>query len=297
MDYTNKIFHGDCIQGISKLDKHSADIIIADPPYNIGKNFGNNIDNMEMADYVNWCRDWLKQSLRVLKSSGTMFVYGFSEILAHLCVILPNKYGKRWLIWHYTNKNVASLHFWQRSHESILCIWKNEDKRIFNRDKVREPYTDTFLAGSAGKVRPATAGRFSGSGKTTIYNAHPNGALPRDVISIPSLAGGAGLKERIIFCKTHKKLILSDERNKHENCELLIHPTQKPQELTKRLILSCKPKGNFNVLVPFCGSGSECRVVKKLGGNFISFDLNKDYVKLANLVVSITKSEKGLLDD
>mgnify|MGYP003352247350 CR=1 FL=1 len=40
------------------------------------------------------------------------------------------KCGKNWNVWHYTNKNVASLNFWQRSHESILVLWKNN--KIFN---------------------------------------------------------------------------------------------------------------------------------------------------------------------
>ena len=86
----------------------------------------------------------------------------------------------RWLILHYTNKNVPSLNFWQRSHESIICSWKN--KPVFNRDDVREEYTQTFLKNAAGKVRKSTVGRFSNGEKETIYTAHSGGALPRDVI-------------------------------------------------------------------------------------------------------------------
>ena len=73
-----------------------------------------------------------------------------------------------------------------------MCCYK--DKPIFNRDHVREPYTETFIKNAAGKVRKSTVGRFSKGDKETIYNAHESGALPRDVIKIPAIAGGAGKK-------------------------------------------------------------------------------------------------------
>ena len=63
--------------------------------------------------------------------------------------------------------------------------------------------------------------------------------------------------------------------------QILKHPTQKPLELTKRLIKSAAPKGDAVVLVPFVGSGSECVVAKKLGKSYIGFEINPDYVHLA----------------
>lgn len=143
----NKIILGDTVEELKKLPNESCDVIIIDPPYNIGKDFGNNHDRRELKEYITWCKEWINESIRVMKPTGTMFIYGFSEILAYLSVEIP--INKHWLIWHYTNKNVASLNFWQRSHESIICAWK--DKPIFNRDDVREPYTEGFLNGAAGK--------------------------------------------------------------------------------------------------------------------------------------------------
>jgi len=58
------------------------------------------------------------------------------------------------------------------------------------------------LNGAAGKIRKGTLGRFSKEGKKTIYKAHEAGALPRDVIKVPALAGGAGMAERWFLCKT-----------------------------------------------------------------------------------------------
>jgi site-specific DNA-methyltransferase (adenine-specific) len=255
MPLQQEIRQGDALQLLPALPSDSAQIILADPPYNIGKDFGNDSDRQPMEEYLQWSEKWIKECLRILKPNGTMFIYGFSEILALILSKVPYHIKRRWIIWHYTNKNVASLHFWQRSHESILVLWK-EDK-VFHRDEVREAYTEGFLNGAAGKERANTKGRFSKGEKTTTYTAHPNGALPRDVIKIPALAGGAGAKERVN------------------------HPTQKPLALCEKLLKSCKqPPTEGYVLVPFAGSGSECLAAKNVGLPFIGMELNPDYVAL-----------------
>ena len=252
---TNKIYNEDCISGMKKMNDESADIIICDPPYNIGKDFGNNSDKQKIDDYLLWCDKWINECLRILKPQGTLYIYGFSEILAFIRTRITC--NVRWLVWHYTNKVTPSLHFWQRTHESILCCYK--EKPIFNRDDIREPYTDTFLKNAAGKVRKSTIGRFSNGDKETIYTAHEGGALPRDVIKVPALAGGAGKKERVD------------------------HPTQKPLHLCDTLIKASLNKFSQTLLVvPFVGSGSECVSAKKNNINFIGFEINSDYIKIAN---------------
>ena len=278
----NQIILGDAIQELKKLPDESCDIVIIDPPYNIGKDFGNNTDKRGLEEYVEWCKSWINESIRTLKPNGTMFIYGFSEILAYLSVEIPIQ--KRWLIWHYTNKNVASLNFWQRSHEAIICAWKN--KPIFNRDEVREPYTDGFLKGAAGKVRKGTLGRFSSSGLETVYKAHEGGALPRDVIKIPALAGGAGMTERWFLCKTCDDVYEPRQLKNHDRHEIMKHPTQKPLELSKKLIKSAMPKKDGVVLVPFVGTGSECAAAKELGQSYIGFEINPDYIKIAKKAIS-----------
>jgi site-specific DNA-methyltransferase (adenine-specific) len=273
----NKLYVMDVLEGLKKLPSNSAQIIIIDPPYNIGKNFGNNGDKRELEDYVEWAQKWLKECIRILKPNGTMFIYGFSEILAYLSVNIPLK--KRWLIWHYTNKNIPSMKFWQRSHESIICCW--DKNKVFNEDEVREPYTIGFLNGAAGKKRAGTNGRLSKNGKETIYKAHSKGALPRDVIKIPALAGGAGMSERWFICKTCNNQIFHPQKLKeHKDHNIEKHPTQKPLALCDKLIRSAKQSDGY-ILIPFVGSGSECVSAKKLNLDYIGFDLNPDYIRLA----------------
>ncbi|MBU6500892.1 MAG: transcriptional repressor LexA [Patescibacteria group bacterium] len=281
----NKIILGDAIAELKKLPDESCDVVVIDPPYNIGKDFGNNIDKREINEYIAWCKEWINESIRAMKPTGTMFIYGFSEILAHLSVEIP--INKRWLIWHYTNKNVASLNFWQRSHEAIICAWKN--KPIFNKDEVREPYTEGFLNGAAGKVRKGTIGRFSKGGLETVYKAHEGGALPRDVIKIPALAGGAGMVERWFLCKKCNGVFEPRQLKKHDGHEIIKHPTQKPFELSAKLIKSAMPPKNAVVLVPFVGSGSECAAARELGQSYIGFEINPDYIEIAKKMISNAK--------
>lgn len=283
--FNNKIILKDVIEGLKTLENNSANIIIADPPYNIGKNFGQYNDNLNMNEYLDWCNIWINESLRVLKPNGTFYIYGFTEILAYIFSNTQCDF-KKWLIWHYTNKNVARSNFWQRSHESILLLAKN--KPIFNRDDVREPYTDTFLKNSAGRLRTATKGRFNTKEQLTTYNAHQNGALPRDVIKIPALAGGFGLKERAYICNYCNTFILGGNKRKEhivscEKSDVISHPTQKPISLTRKLIAAAKDKSiKNNIIVLFSGSGAESIAALEENCNFIAFDIEPTFCKLGN---------------
>ena len=251
----NKVIQKDCIEGMKELADNSIDIIIADPPYNIGKDFGNDSDKQSMEDYLVWCNTWLSQCIRILNPKGTLYIYGFSETLSFIRTKI--NINVRWLVWHYTNKTIPSLNFWQRSHESILCCYKQ--KPIFNKDEIREPYSKSYKNNCAGKTRKATKGRFSDGSKETVYKVHEKGALPRDVIKIPALAGGAGKRERVN------------------------HPTQKPLALCEKLLkASMNLRTHTSCVVPFAGSGSECLAAKNLGINFIGFEINPDYVILCN---------------
>jgi site-specific DNA-methyltransferase (adenine-specific) len=284
-EYKNKIQNIDVIQFLKSIKTSNFfDLIIIDPPYNIGKDFGNNSDKQSLADYISWSKQYLRECMRLAKPNAPMYLYGFPEILSHIAVNYPMQ-NQRWLAWHYTNKTVPTSKFWQRSYESILCLWK-QNKPTLNIDDIREEYTKTFLKNSAGKTRKSKYCRYSNGDTETIYSAHDKGALPRDVIKIPALAGGSGSKERVAYCKKCKKLVIGKDKHNHNVANLISHPTQKPLKLTKKLIKGSSPK---NILIPFAGSGSECFVAKKMGINFYATELNKDYVKLANVWINTTK--------
>ena len=276
----NTVHGGDALKHLASINSDSLfDVVIADPPYNTGRDFGNDSDKQRLSDYLQWCDQWIGACLRLVKPAAPVYIYGLPEILAHVAVRYPMA-QQRWMVWHYTNKTVPGIKFWQRSHESLLCLWKG-NKPVINVDLIREKYTETFLKNAAGKARKGTFCRYSQKGQETVYRAHPKGALPRDVLKVPALAGGAGYAERWFYCKTCDRLCIPKEAQAHRSHDVIRHPTQKPQSLCHRLILSGAQEGD-NLLVPFAGSGAECVAAQTVKVNFYAVEINPDYVRLAN---------------
>ena len=282
--FKSRLVCGDVVEVLAGLsDSCKFDVVLADPPYNIGKDFGETDDNMPLADYLDWTHRWLGECFRLLAANGIIYVYGFTEILARVAAHYPVE-QQRWLVWHYTNKTTPSGRFWQRSHESILCLWALDGPRPnLEIDQIREPYTQAYMS-NAGKSRASTASRFNGNrtGRTTVYKAHEKGALPRDVLKVPALAGGAGASERWFLCHDcGDKVFPPSKINEHRGHKLFKHPTQKPMQLTRRLIRS-RINGNAGrALIPFAGSGSECVVARELGVDWLGIELNRFYVDFA----------------
>ena len=132
-----RLYQGNSFEWLESLDDASVDLVFADPPYNIKKAGWDNFESQEK--YIEWSINWIKQASRVLKPTGSLYVCGFSEILADL-KHPASKYFKhcRWLIWHYKNKaNLGSE--WGRSHESIIQFRKSDAAKL-NIDDVRIPY-------------------------------------------------------------------------------------------------------------------------------------------------------------
>jgi len=95
--------------------------------------------------------------------------------------------------------------------------------------------------------------------------------------------------ERWFLCKTCDAVCEPRQLKNHNGHEIMKHPTQKPFELSKKLIKSAMPKKDGVVLVPFVGTGSECAAAKELGQSYIGFEINPDYVRLAEKMVGDKK--------
>ena len=276
-----RIITGDVLKTLNKQPLEiKFDVVIADPPYNIGKDFGNNRDDMPIGEYVKWCRQWLAQCFRLLAPNGLVYLYGFPEMLARIAVEYPLD-EQRWLVWHYTNKAVPSSKFWQRAHESILCLWQPGARRpALEIEQIREPYTEHYRK-CTGKKRNGTNGRYSRGGQQTVFNDN-GGALPRDVLDIPALAGGAGRAERWFVCRDcGGEVRPPSELSAHDGHDILKHPTQKPMALTTRLLQSRIRGSRGRVLIPFAGSGSECVVAQRLGVPYLGIEINPEYAGFA----------------
>lgn len=69
-----QIILGDAIVEIRKIPTGSVDVVIADPPYNLGKDYGNSSDSYSFDEYISFSNSWLEECQRVLKDSGTIYV-------------------------------------------------------------------------------------------------------------------------------------------------------------------------------------------------------------------------------
>ena len=241
-----KLFQGDSHDWLASLPSESADLIFADPPYNISKADWDDFESQEA--YIQWSVQWIRQASRVLRPTGSMYVCGFSEILADLkhpaCQFFKHA---RWLVWHYKNKaNLAKD--WGRSHESILHFRKTGDFEL-NVDAVRIPYGNHTLKYPS-HPQALTSQFGNGKKRDDHWTPNPLGAKPKDVIEIPTTCNGMGEKTP--------------------------HPTQKPEELLRRLVLAASDEGQ-TVIDPFSGSGTTSVVAEQLGRQWMACDLSIQY--------------------
>ncbi|MBA3532677.1 MAG: site-specific DNA-methyltransferase [Ardenticatenales bacterium] len=263
--HTNgELWLGDAMTWLGNLGAETVDLIIADPPYNIKKAEWDTFESQQA--YVDWSLKWISEAARALKPLGSLYLCGFSEIVADLRLPASRYFaGCRWLVWHYKNK--ANLrHDWGRSHESILHFRKNKGF-TFNTDDVRIPYGHHTLKYPE-HPQAETSQYGNGKRKDTTWQPHPRGAKPRDVIEIPTLSNGMQ--------------------------EKTAHPTQKPEELIRRLVLASSNPQDL-VVDPFVGSGTTAVVSEQLGRRWLGCDLSPEYLKWA--VERIERVEDRSVDD
>ena len=135
-----EIITGDALIELEKLKTESVDLVVADPPYNLGKDYGNNHDVQGFDDYLSFSRKWLRQARRVLKPTGTLYVFMGFRFISYLYHILDRDlrmYFNSWIVWHYTQGMGKTKGFSPR-HDDILMFAKSTEFK-FNLDSVRVP--------------------------------------------------------------------------------------------------------------------------------------------------------------
>lgn len=247
-DYVRKngfIFTADSLQWLPSLQDSCIDLVYADPPYNIKKADWDRFESQE--EYITWSMRWIRETARILKPSGSLYICGFSEILADLKHPAMQYFsGCRWLVWNYKNK--ANLkNDWGRSHESILHFRKTKKFQL-NVDEIRIPYSSHTLKYPSHPQ--AESSQYAKGKPSGTWTPHPLGAKPKDVFEIPTICNG--MKEKTP------------------------HPTQKPEELLRKLILAASQPGGI-VLDPFSGSGTTLTAAEQLGRFWIGCDMNAEY--------------------
>ncbi len=78
----NILFEGNSIEWLQGIESETVDLIFADPPYNIKKADWDKFESQEQ--YIEWSMSWIQEAARILRKNGTLYICGFSEILADL---------------------------------------------------------------------------------------------------------------------------------------------------------------------------------------------------------------------
>lgn len=238
------IIEGDCVAGMRAMAAGSVQLVIADPPYNLNKDFGAWKEQNERERWLPWSREWIDECYRVLAPGGSIFVYGIHH---HICWIQCYLYDigltyRRQIIWYYENGFAGYTKTLAAHYEPLLWFSKGDG---FTYHPIREPYKST----------ERLKHKVTKNGKE--WKPNPDGRMASDVWSFPTLAG---------------------RRFRDEKVE---HPTQKPLSISNRIVRHFSNPGD-TVLVPFCGSGSECVAAAAAERHYLAFELNAKYIAIAN---------------
>ncbi|WP_279142931.1 adenine-specific DNA-methyltransferase [Photobacterium phosphoreum] len=242
------IYQGDVLDNIKKIPDNSVDLIFADPPYNIGKDFDGLVENWEESEFLEWCYSWINECHRILKKNGTFYLMNSTENMPFLDIYCRNIFTIRSrIVWSYDSSGVQAKKYFGSLYEPILMLTKDPKKYTFNAN-------DILVEAKTGAKRQ-------------LMDYRKNPPQPYNTKKVP---GNVWDFSRVRF--------LMDE---YEN-----HPTQKPEALLERIIKASSNEGD-TVLDPFSGSFSTNAVAKKLNRKTISIEINPEYVKMGLRRLSI----------
>lgn len=249
----NTVVRGDCVKVMDKMVPLSVDLVVADPPFNIGYTYDVHDDRMSDRDYLLWTRRWMEAAGHVLKPEGSIWVAICDEYAGELVCLLKELgfHMRNWVIWYYTF-GVATTKKFGRSHTHLLYFTRGKQFK-FNNRHIRVPsarqttYNDS-RAEDGGKVPDNTWILRPQDVPKTFEPGH-------DCWYYPRVAG------------THKA--------RHD-----FITTQMPERVLERIILACSEPDDL-VLDPFLGSGTTAAVAKKLARQYVGIELSQTYAKKA----------------
>ena len=251
----HQIYFGDAIEGLNMIEDNSIDLIFADPPYNIGKDFDGVKDKWATdEDYLNWCYVWLDLCIKKLKHNGSFYVMTSTQFMPYFDLFLRNKLTiLSRLIWSYDSSGVQAKKYFGSMYEPILYCVKVKDNYTFNAEEI-------LVEAKTGSQR-----------KLIDYRKNP--PQPYNTKKIPGNVWD--------FARVRYRM------DEYED-----HPTQKPIALLDRIIKASSNKGDI-VLDPFSGSFTTGFMAKQLKRNFIGIELQEKYIKIGLRRLKLTDKYKG----
>lgn len=240
-DSSHHIIHGDVLEALSQVQDESVDLIFADPPYNIGKDFDGLLENWGEEEFLSWCYKWIDECYRVLKPTGTFYLMNSTENMPFLDIWCRKKFFIRSrIIWSYDSSGVQAKKFYGSMYEPVLMLVKDKNNYTFNANEI-------LVEAKTGAKRG-------------LIDYRKNPPQPYNTMKVP---GNVWEFSRVRF-----------KMDEYEN-----HPTQKPEALLERIIKASSNEGD-TVLDPFSGSFTTSAVAKRLNRKSIGIEVNQEYVKM-----------------
>jgi adenine-specific DNA-methyltransferase len=238
----HKIIYADALEALKTLPDNSVDLIFADPPYNIGKNFNGKIEKWDTEEsYLEWCYEWLDLCIQKLKPNGSFYVMTATQFMPYFDIHLRKKLTiLSRIVWSYDSSGVQAKKYYGSMYEPILFCVKDKNNYTFNTN-------DILVEAKTGAKRKLIDYR---KAVPTVYNSEK---VPGNVWE---------------FSRVRYRM------DEYEN-----HPTQKPISLLERIIKASSNEGDL-VLDPFSGTFTTCYVAKELNRNSIGIELQDEYVKI-----------------
>lgn len=241
-----------------KMPVHGYDLLFADPPYNLSKEFGSaSFRRISDAEYEDYTESWLAPAIRLLRPSASVYICGDWRSGSAIRRVGEKHLKLRNRITWEREKGRGSKINWKNSSEDIWFFTVSDDY-TFNVDDVR--------------LKRRVIAPYRVRGKPKDWSEEKDGN----------------------FRLTHPSNLWTDLTvpfwSMRENTE---HPTQKPEKLLARIILASTKIGDL-ILDPFLGSGTTAVAAKKLGRHFTGVEMEEDYCLLALRRLEIAETDKDI---
>ena len=257
-DFQNKIICGDAFRILKKLPENSFDLLFADPPYNLTKNFGeNSFKQTSLDEYEAWLEAWLADAARVLKPTASVYICGDWRSAAAIQRVGMKFFTLRNRITWEREKGRGARANWKNSSEDIWFFTVSDDF-TFNTEAVKikrrvlAPYTENGAPKDWEK-----------SGEGNFRLTHPSNLWTDLTVPFWSMP---------------------------ENTD---HPTQKPEKLLAKIILASTNEDDL-VLDPFAGSGTTAVVAQKLNRRFSAVECDERYCLLAEKRLKLAREDRTI---
>jgi len=257
-DILDRTICGDCLTVMPLLPEGFIDLLIADPPYNLDKDFnGHKFKKTSDEAYIDYTENWIRKIIPLLKPDATVYVCCDWQSGSAVETVLKRHFIIRNRITWQREKGRGSLTNWKNGMEDIWFA-TNSKSYTFHVDSV--------------KIRRRVMAPYRSNGKPRDWEETENGNFRNtcpsnfwDDISVPYWSMP----------------------------ENTAHPTQKPEKLLAKLILASSNPGDI-VFDPFLGSGSTSVTARKLNRHFVGIEINEQFCVWAEKRLELALTDKTI---